>query len=185
VRRFNHAILIALAVLTLPGCLFDPDIEDVVHAIEHEIHPATLQPEATVHVGRGLLTVARALVSFVPDDDVQEAKALLRGIHDVHVGVYQVEGLDGPLKLPSSLRDRLADDGWQFVAQVQENGSSVYVLAQSRKNKVGGVYVVIHENDELVVAKLKGNLSHTIDMAVRQAMKKNPHMFDDVIEGAS
>lgn len=53
--------------------------------------------------------------------------------------------------------------------RVQENGDeSQWVLAHLDRQTIDGVYVVSVEDREMVVVKLEGDLSRSIDYAVRR-----------------
>ena len=183
--NLSSRLLPALAlplVLAAPGCFFDPDLDDVVRVIEHEIAPAEIHPQTTVRIGRALMSLARVVVGFVPDEEAQSAREILRGVHEMHVGVYEVEGLERgyDLTIPAKLREQLEDDGWRMVVKMKSEDSNFWLLVRARHHRVHGAYVIVLEHDELVVVKLEGNLSHTLDMAVREALRGNDHMIDPI-----
>lgn len=173
---------VLLTMVTATGCFFDPDIDDVVSVIEQEIAPARIEPETTVRIGRALMSLARVVAGLVPDEEAHSAKEILSGVNEVHVGVYDVYGLPrhASLHLPDPLRAKLEAEGWGMVIKMDTADSQLWLMAQARDSRVHGAYVIVLEREELVVVKLKGNLSRTIDLAVKEAMRGNQHMMDPV-----
>jgi hypothetical protein len=181
------ALVPVLAIaLSAPGCFFDPDIDDVVGVIEAEIAPAEIHPETTVRVGRTLMSLARVISGLAPDEEARAAGRMLRGVREVHVGVYEVDGLrrGQDVHLPEKLKTRLYDEGWRTIVSMQSDETQLWLMAQARDSRIHGAYVIVLERDELVVVKLRGNLSHTIDMAVREALRGNPDMMTPVRHAA-
>lgn len=173
-RRFlltTGALLVAL--VSLGGCVFDPDIETIVAEIESQIAPADLEPEVNLRIGRGLLALAKGITGLVNEPEMAEARAVLSGVDEVHVGVYKIHGWprDMVLDMPESMREKLDGDDWQVIVQVRERDSAVWVIGRRSGSRLGGLYVVALEETELVVVKLEGDLSRSIDAAVRHAMR--------------
>ena len=185
-RLLAPLLAVAMVAATVPGCFFDPDIEEVVQVIEYEIQPAEIHPEARVRVGRGLLTMAKAIVGLVDEPDARTASALLRGINEIHVGVYEVDGLDldEAFRIPDSLRERLEGENWSIIVDMHSRHEAVWILTQTDGSRVGGLFVVSLSDDELVVVKLEGNLSRTVDAVIREAMRQNTDMLDPVRDAA-
>ena len=185
-RLLGPVLGVALMAATVPGCFFDPDIEEVVQVIEYEIGPAEIHPQARVRVGRGLLTMAKAVVGLVNDPDARTASSMLSGINEIHVGVYEVDGLDldEAFRIPDSLRERLADQDWSVIVDMHSRQEAVWILSQTDGSGVGGLFVVSLSDDELVVVKLEGDLSRTVDAVIREAMRQNTDMLDPVRDAA-
>jgi hypothetical protein len=185
-RLLGPLAIALLAGSAVPGCFFDPDVEEVVQVIEYEIGPAEIRPEARVRVGRGLLTMAKAIVGLVDDPDARTASSMLRGINEIHVGVYEVNGLDldEAFRVPDSLRDRLARDDWSIIVDMHSSHEAVWILTQTDGDDVDGLFVVSISDDELVVVKLEGDLSRTVDAVIREAMRQNTDMLDPVRDAA-
>jgi len=183
-KHWLPALALATSVLSVPGCLFGPDIGAVVSAIESHLAPARLEPETELRIGPGAMLLARLATGFSSDPDARDAHAILRGVREVHLGVYAVRDphleRGDRYRLPRTLRERLTEAGWGILAAVHEPGSAVWVLSDCRGDRVHGLYVVALEDEELVVVKLQGNLSHAIAAAVRSAMRRDRESFHDL-----
>jgi hypothetical protein len=184
-RAAGMVPVLGLALL-VPGCFFDPDIDDVVGVIEQEIAPAEIRPETTVRVGRALMSLARVLAGFVQDEEGRAARKMLQGIEEVHLGVYEVDGLrrSDALQLPESLKEKLHGEGWGMVVSMNTDETQLWLMAQAKRSRIHAAYVIVLERDELVVVKLRGNLSHTLDVAVREALRGNPNMMGPLRDAA-
>ena len=171
-RTGSFLTLVALlaGVPTLSGCLLDPDIEDVVRSIEWELEPASLDPVVKLRLGKGSMGLAKAICGLVPDCR-EEGLDFLRGVDAIHLGVYEILGDrydDGLAAFNPDLRDDFAADGWDLVVSVKGGGETVWVMAQVDDYEITGLYVVAVEDEELVVVRLEGDLTRTLDAAVRR-----------------
>jgi len=168
--RRGLTIALLSAGLLLTGCFTNPDIQEVVDSLEWELAPATLDPVAKVRLGSGSLGLAKAICGLVPDCR-EEGLDFLRGVDEVHVGVFEVigDGWDDPIEaLNPDLRADFAADGWDVVVSVRDWDETVWVMAKVDEYEILGLYVVAMEEEELVVVRLEGDLTRTLDAAVRR-----------------
>lgn len=164
------ALVVLLTGLLSSGCFMDPDIQEVVESLEWELAPATLDPVAKVRLGSGSLGLAKAICGLVPDCR-EEGLDFLRGVDEVHVGVYEIvgDGWDDPIEaLNPDLRDDFAADGWDLVVSIRDWNETVWVMAKVDEYEILGLYVVAMQDEELVVVRLEGDLTRTLDAAVRR-----------------
>jgi len=166
-------LALAVTVAATPGCFFNPDIDDMVHALEDELDGVELEPEMRLRFGRASMGLARTALRWAEDDDPDVAMAsdILDGVREVHLGIYEVWGLDETPRLPRSICDELDDGRWSLVVEARDWSSGVWVLSQVRRDEVSGLYVVSIDGHELVVVKLHGDLTRAIDSMVRGAMR--------------
>jgi hypothetical protein len=166
-------LVLGTAIASTPGCFWNPDIDDMVDALEIAVAPAELDPQVQLRLGRATMGMARTALRWADHDDPDAVLAgdILDGIREVHLGIYEVWGLDDVPRLPRSLVERLDLEGWNLIVEARDWRSAVWVLSQIQGDEVRGLYVVSLEADELVVVRLHGDLTRAIDAAVRGAMR--------------
>ena len=128
-----------------------------------------LEREMGITVTRSGIWLARWGLKFADDDDVPVS---LKGVKRVQVGVYNVDGLarDSEGRSPLSIEGLL--EGWQRWVRIQDDQEEVVVLVDERGGRMRGMVVVVAEQDEWVVIRLKGNLDRVIEEAMRMAFKE-------------
>lgn len=175
-------LMLAVTVAATPGCFFNPDIDDMVEALELELDGVELEPEMRLRFGRASMGLARTALRFAEDDDPDVAMAgdILDGVREVHLGVYEVWGLDETPRLPRSICNDLDEDGWSLVVEARDWSSGVWILSQIERDEVTGLYVVSIDDHELVVVKLRGDLTRAIDGMVRGAMRGDGALASEV-----
>ena len=174
--RTLSILLASLVVLPLTGCLVgEPEIGEMVRALEEEVYPAQLDAKAAVKIGSGLLNLASVIVSWSDDHDLdsEQVRLLLKDLDAVHVGAYEVRGrrwADDPVKLSEEWRLQLEHEGWKVIVRVQDRfDETQWILVRTGgRHGIDGLYVVSVEDTEVVVVKLEGELSRSIDYAVRR-----------------
>jgi len=125
-----------------------------------------LEREAGVSVGRMGVMLVRWFTS--------EEEIPLKGVRKVQVGVYEVtdfgdgrygRGTVDPLELP----------GWEPVVRVHEDDEDVFVMLRQEEDDIHGMLVVVMEQDEWVLVRIKGKLQHVVEEAMRMAFDKAEH----------
>lgn len=123
-----------------------------------------LEREAGVTVGR----VGTMLVRwFTPADEVP-----LKGVRKVQVGVYRV--VDRPNGAPVEL-SLPALSGWQRVARVRQSDEQVDLFVLEENARVRGMLVVVAEDDEWVLVRIRGKLDHVLEQAMEMAFEQADH----------
>ena len=117
--------------------------------------------------GPVILTVARVITSVIPG--AREARPYLRGVSRVQVGVYEahlrtMESVRMPQRLQS-----LLEDGWETAVRVRDEREAVWILYRPDGDKVKEVFVVVLNDDELVLVKARGNLERLVQAAMDEA----------------
>lgn len=155
-RLFPATLLVIL--ITAPACsLRGPE------GIRRNISRSTgteYSREFGMTLGRIGLTVARLAL-----DENDEEQALLRGLTKVQVGVYQVESRQqdpGDLEL-----GRISMANWEPMMSVHEGDEDVQVLLKRKEGEVREMLVVVSENDELTIVRMKGRLDEMLEEAVQ------------------
>ncbi len=120
-------------------------------------------------VGLTLGRLGLALARSITEDP--ESEVLLRGVRKVEVGVYTSEGRrDGRL---GSI-DASSFPDWTPIAEVSEaEGERVLVLVGRREDgAVRRLLVLVVDEEELTVVRLRGRLDEWLEDAVRTAFSE-------------
>jgi len=127
-----------------------------------------LHREFGLTVGPGVMWIARAAMKHAGEDEIS-----LRGVKSVRVGVYEVRGL----RPGHERRARLALDllpPWHTIVRIQDDGEEVFVMTRLDENdEIREMLVVVAEDDEWVLVKIKGRLQHVVDDAMRMAFDQS------------
>jgi hypothetical protein len=148
--------------------------------------PADLRREVSASAGIELdrimaLTVGRtgmAIARLVTDGD----EIPLRGVRKVEIGIYEVNGLRpgvdarGAIGLP-----RL--EGWHSVVRVRDDEQEVHILLEERDDQIRGMIIVVAEDEEVVLIRIRGKLQHTVEQAMRMAFDQadRPELYEPTV----
>jgi hypothetical protein len=165
--RIAVLILLPLA-LSLSGCIWAPELEEVRRELEREIPGARFETEFKLTLGPASLGLARMMVGLVPD--AEEAGRYLKDIYRVKLAVYRTESLPaiGELRLPGRLRRQLERSGWEVAVKVREKDEVVWILYREYRNTIRDIYIVVLDQDELVLVRLEGRLDRLFARAMEE-----------------
>lgn len=98
-----------------------------------------------------------------------ETPVSLKGVKRVQVGIYTVDGLarGHDAKTPLAAADLLP--GWEPIVRVREDGEEVLVLVNQREEEIRGLVVIVAEDDEWVLVRIKGRLDRVVEDAMSMA----------------
>lgn len=157
--------VIGLCWVTCASCIGFHGPED----LRRDLVQATgvdLDRETGVSIGRTGVMLVRW---FTPEDEIP-----LKGVRRVQVGVYEVTDFGdggygrGPV-IPPEL------PGWEPVASVREDDENVFVLLRQEEDAIRGMLVIVMEQDEWVLVRIKGKLQHVVEEAMRMAFDRAEH----------
>jgi hypothetical protein len=143
-------------------------------------------PEARISDGYAMafggvsLGFARWIAGFADDEDGALAQTALREVRRVHFGRYRVEGtVDGTrLVMPERLRHYVEDDGWAHLATFRTGEEAGWVLYRDHGDSVTDLFAVILTGEELVLARLSGDLSALVTGVMQQERSRLPIFRD-------
>lgn len=142
---------------------------DLARDIEHDTG-AEVEAGYAVGFGRMSIGTTRFLARAASPGETREARHLLRHVRHVAVGRYPVRGaFDGrELAAPRALR-RYQGDGWFPFVTVRDSASAVWVLLREdpRDGRLTDLLTVIVAEDDLVLTKVRGDLSQLVLDAVQ------------------
>ena len=154
--RSLRLTLIVACVATCASCISFRGPEDLRRDLARS---AGVEPdrETGITIGRLGMIIARMATD---DDDIS-----LRGVRKVEVGVYEVvgdrrgTGERRPLELP----------GWETVVRVRDEGDDVFVLIEPREGQIRRLLVIVADEDEWVLVRVRGRLNGFLEHAMRMA----------------
>ena len=154
------------------ACMFHGP-EDLRHDLEHKTG-VELDREAGITLGRLSLAIAR----LATDGD----EVPLRGLRKVEVGVYEVSSPDdegaerAPIVLPEP-------PGWQTVVRLREEGDDVLVLVEPREEGIRRLLIVVADEQEWVLVRVRGRIEGMLEQAMRAALDgaDRPDLYEPVV----
>lgn len=90
----------------------------------------------------------------------EPARIALRGVRRVEVAQYRISGdvSTAHLRTPERLRSYLDRRGWTKLAAFRDGDEAVWVLYRSRGDRITDLFVTALSGQELVLARLSGDL---------------------------
>jgi len=170
------ALAVSLAVLSSPGCLWSPEMAGVRNDIERQLPGSSFHKNVELSFGPVLLTFARVVTSVIPG--AREARPYLKGVSRVQIGVYDahVDSLTG-LHMPARLQS-LIDHGWETAVRVRDKDDAVWLLYRPDGDRVKEIFVVVLDDDELVLVRARGHLEKLVAAAMEEAHGRHGFLGD-------
>jgi hypothetical protein len=133
-----------------------------------------LDRESAISIGPVGVMLARW---FTAEEEIP-----LKGVRRVQVGVYEVtdvgdggfgRGTVDPPELP----------GWETVVRIQEDDEHVFVMLHQEEDEIRGMLVVVMEQEEWVLVRIKGRLRHTVERAMQMAFEQadRPELYEPAV----
>jgi hypothetical protein len=158
---------VGLAALSSPGCFWSPELAGVRNDLERQLPGSSFDKNIELSLGPVLLTFARAATSVIPG--AREARPYLAGVSRVQIGVYKAHIASiADLHMPKRLQSLIAD-GWETAVRVRDDRDAVWLLYRPDGEKVKEIFVVVLNNDELVLVKARGHLEKLLAAAMEEA----------------
>jgi len=168
-------MIVAVVCLVLPlvsGCVWAPELGRLAQAIEEQMPGAHFEKEFAISLGPITLGLARMASGMVHDDDVQVARSYLGDVRNVQVAVYKTHSVSSVtrVRMPKQL-ERLQDKGWETAVRVREDDEVIWVMYRSDDESIRELYVVVLDDSELVMVKVRGNLERIAGKALAEASR--------------
>ena len=167
-HRLLVPLIVLLFVLPLTGCFYSREIAQTRRDIERQVPGAAFEREMVVNLGPVSLRTLRWLAGRSSDDDARQARLYLNDLRRVKVGIYRTEHLSptlDALDLPHFRR--FERKGWELALSVREDDEAVWVYYRERHGTVRDLYVVALDDEELVLARVKGHLGRLVTRVMR------------------
>ena len=175
-KHATSVIGLALALSLLSGCLWAPELDRVRKDIEDQIPGAEFKKDFALSLGPVSLGFARLVTGFVPD--AHEARGYLEEIRSVKVAIYEAKNIpaDVSLRMPSKLQHLLEKNGWELAIKAKERDESVWILFRTKGDAIRDMYIVVLDEEELVLVRAGGRL----DKLFEKAMNEHLDLKDDL-----
>ncbi|MCH8032000.1 MAG: DUF4252 domain-containing protein [Bacteroidetes bacterium] len=120
--------------------------------------------------GRISLGLASWLAGLGGDEDAEMARAVLSEVRRVQFARYDVNGAfdAASLRMPGRLRSYLEQDDWYLLASIREESEAVWVVYKEKDDIVVDLLAVVMGQEELVLAKISGDLNAVVAAALMQ-----------------
>ena len=164
----NVLILLFIAA-SVSGCA-SYELMRVRNDIARQAPEARIGDGYAMSFGRISLGLARWLSGLSGDEDADMARAVLSEVRRVQFARYDINGAfdAATLRMPGRLRNYLEDDDWYHLATVREESEAVWVVYKERDNAVVDLLAVMMDEEELVLAKISGDLNAVVTAALSQ-----------------
>ncbi len=157
--------LVVLLAVTAVGCVRFRGPEDLRLEISREAG-VVLEKETGITVTRSGVALARIGMRIAG-----KGEYVVPGVRRVEVGVYEVRGLSDGVDAPHPIELPLLE-GWERVLRVRDEGEQVFMLARVDEDEiVRNMLLVVAEEDEWVLVRLRGKLNRALEKAVELAFR--------------
>ena len=172
---------VLLTALTLSGCIYTSEIAKTRKAIEVEMD-ADFDTGVIVSMGPGLFKTAGWITQYVDDDDAQQASRIAYGIRRVKAGIYPVDTPPDFDEFNIAEMDRFMRKGWKPALKIEDSDEISWVMYRERRGHVHDLFVVVLTEDELVLARMQGDLDELLNLALIEVEKDGFQSFEYDIE---
>ncbi len=154
------AVLVVLLLIPLSGCFFSREITNTRRDIDRAYPDLQLERQVILNLGPVSLRMIRWFTGWMPEDETEMAADYLRDVSRVKIGLFRS---DNTAALGAVDAHRLGfDDGWETAVRSVNDESRVWVLYRSDDDVIRDLYVVVLDEEDLAIARLRGNLSHLL-----------------------
>ena len=162
-------LILALAGFVVSGCT-SFELTRVRNDLARQAPEAEIGDGFAMSFGRISLGLARWFSGLDDDPDAEIAQAVLSEVRRVQFGRYEINGaFDATtLSMPGRLRHYLEKDDWFHLATIREDSKAVWVVYKEDDGHVVDLLAVVMDNEELVLAKISGDLSAVVAAALSQ-----------------
>ncbi len=163
--RNQAALLLLCFALATSGCSLTNEITNTKNEIEHNTR-IDAHPGVVVSLGPGLFQTTGFITKFIDEQDAQLASRLAYGIRRIKAGVYPLSRRSNYDQLDLPSLNRFQKRGWQPAIKVEAYGEVGWIMYRERGNRVKDMFVVVLTEDEMVLARIQGNLTELLDVAL-------------------
>ena len=156
----SRMAVLSFVVVLSGGCWFHGPGE-----IRREISRTT-GTEYSTELGLTLGRTSMAIARFGLDIADEEPEFSLEGVRKIQIGIYHPleDAEQGPARGPLGAE---SFQEWDPLVRMLANGETVLVLVREKDARIRDMLVIVDDQSELVVVRLKGKL----DRILRQAME--------------
>lgn len=161
-HRFRMPLLALIPSLIAVSCVRIHGPEDVRRDLGRSAG-VKLHREFGLTLTRSGMWIARKGLKMADEEQIS-----LRGVRRMEVGIYEVRGRRGDA---NGLRDAdlAALEDWTPIVRTRDPDELVLVLTREQDGRVCGLLVVVADDDEWVLVRMRGKLDRMFEDAVRMA----------------
>ncbi len=181
--RFQSTFLVAAVVslLTVPltGCFFSREISDTRRDIERAYPDLQLERQIVVNFGPLSLRTLRWLSGMVPEKEMEMATEYMRDVSRVKIGVFRSENRAA---LDAFDADKLHfEEEWTTAVKTRDDKSRVWVLYREGGKTVRDLYIVVLDDEDLAIARVRGNLNRLLARIMKDHVDLNRLVSDGAV----
>ena len=178
-KRLSSATLTLLVASLAMGCAYTNEITKTKQDIEN-YSDVDAETGIVVSLGPGLFHTAGFLAKFVDDEDAQMASRMAYGIRRIKAGVYPLDYSSNLHSLDVPEMRRFRKKGWKTALKVEAEDEVGWIMYRERRQRVRDLFVVVLTDEELVLARIQGNLTELLDTALDEIENEGgSDFFDD------
>lgn len=171
-RRASNAVavLFLLAVAcSVEGCLWAPDLVKIRKDIQRQLPEARFEKKIELTLGPLSMILVRQVTKWVPD--AREAYDYLRDLSRIELAIYETERKPSTMtvSLPGKLQNLLEREEWELALKVSSDNELVWLLYRIDRNTIREAYLVVMNDDELIMVKTEGRLERLIARALSES----------------
>ena len=161
-------ITVIFLALTFVGCIgVDNDFREVKSLVIKSTNEK-FHTDVEFSVGCVGLSFARFCVSF--DDDNKDAKAILRNISEVQIGVYKNNSyriLHYKYSFFHEIDSKLKEEDWHNIVKHIDGDELTGIYVQDENDCINKMYVINIKRNKLSIIRVEGNLENIITYAIK------------------
>ncbi|MBD3287581.1 DUF4252 domain-containing protein [candidate division KSB1 bacterium] len=162
--------MISALFISSSGCIPTRDFEFIEDAIRSDLHSDIhLKTNFKFSFGPVSISTIRLFVDLADADN--EAEMYLKEIKRVQIGVYEVRHNrfgKGRVRIPLKVRDKLEEMDYELFINARERGEHVNLYFKELNRYFSSLYIIVFEDDELVILEVRGNLENMIEKAIQE-----------------
>jgi hypothetical protein len=161
------AALIAVAVMSL-GCMWAPGLSQVRRDLERQLPGARFEKDVELSMGPVSLAFARLFTNMVPD--ARQASGYLKDVSRIELAVYDADHIPSPkgVKMPRRLQQLVTNEDWEMAVRIRDKGELGWILYRTDDERIKELYVVLLNQDELLMVRAEGNLERLVARALSE-----------------
>jgi len=165
----HRGLLVAgpvLLAIVLSGCVFSREITQMKRQIERDMPEAEFDRDLVLNIGPAGLRFLGWTIGLSSDKDADEIKRHLSYVDRVKIGVFDTKRLPQDWSARVTVVEELEKTGWALAARRASEDELFGILYRERRGRIRDIYAVRIDSDELVLARISGDLQGLLDYAV-------------------
>ena len=158
-RLTNYGLALLLC-LPLTGCFFSREIGQTRRDIERAYPDLQLRKQIVLNLGPLSLRTLGWFTNLAPEKEGDMAARYLKDISRVKVGVFRS---DNPAELERLNISRFGfEKDWTVAVKTRNEDARVWVLYREDAKTLKDLYVVVLDEEQLVLARVHGRLQRLV-----------------------